>query len=62
MTAAIFIFGVLVFAIVATACGLIAYGIVAERRDRRQLEAEQAAEAAGEEEARGPALPALHTG
>jgi hypothetical protein len=40
--AGIFIFGVFVFAFVAAACVLIAYGIVAERRDRQALEAEQA--------------------
>jgi hypothetical protein len=39
--AGIFIFGVVVFAVVATACGLIVYGIVAERRERRSLEAKQ---------------------
>jgi hypothetical protein len=39
--AGIFIFGVVVFAVVAAACGLIVYGIVAERRERRSLEARQ---------------------
>ncbi len=42
---AIFIYGIVVFAIVAGACSLIGYGIVTERRDRLQLDAE--AEAAG---------------
>ncbi len=41
-SAGIFVFGLLVFALVAAACWLIAYGIVAERRDRRRLEREQA--------------------
>lgn len=45
-SAGIFIYGVVVFAVVAVACGLIAYGIVTERRDRRALEAEQADAAA----------------
>jgi hypothetical protein len=39
--AGIFVFGVVVFAVVAAACGLIVYGIVAERRERKGLEAEQ---------------------
>jgi hypothetical protein len=32
---AIFLYGVVVFAIVATACALIVFGIVEERRDRQ---------------------------
>ena len=42
---AIFVYGLVVFGIVAGACALIGYGIVAERRDHLQLDAE--AEAAG---------------
>jgi hypothetical protein len=37
--AAIFIYGLAVFAIVAAACGLIVFGIVEERRSREQLDA-----------------------
>ncbi len=40
MNAGIFIYGILVFAIVASACAMIAWGIVAERRDRGKLESE----------------------
>ena len=40
MNTGIFIYGALVFAIVAAACAMIAWGIVAERRDRSKLEAE----------------------
>jgi len=36
---AIFIYGLVVFAIVSTACWLIVWGIVEERRDREQLDA-----------------------
>ena len=39
--AGIFVLGIVVFAVVATACGLIVYGIVTERRERTGLEAEQ---------------------
>ncbi len=39
--AGIFVLGVVVFAVVAAACGLIVYGIVAEHRERKSLEAEQ---------------------
>jgi hypothetical protein len=39
--AGIFVLGVLVSAMVATACGLIVYGIIAERRERKSLEAKQ---------------------
>ena len=39
--AGIFVLGVVVFAVVATACALIVYGIVAERRERKSLEAKQ---------------------
>jgi hypothetical protein len=35
----IFIYGLVVCAIVATACWLIVWGIVEERRDREQLDA-----------------------
>ncbi len=42
MTLGIFIFGVFVTAIVASACWLIAAGIRDEQRDRKQLESEQA--------------------
>jgi hypothetical protein len=38
MTALIFIYGVVVFGIVSFALGLIAWGIVNERRDRTRLE------------------------
>jgi hypothetical protein len=38
MTVAIFIYGTVVFAIVAAALGLIAWGIVNERRDRVRLQ------------------------
>ena len=38
----IFVFGVIVFAFVAGACGLILWGIITERRDREQLERDQA--------------------
>lgn len=44
--AGIFAFGVVITLIVFAACGLIVYGIVAERQDREQLESEQAREAA----------------
>lgn len=37
--AAIFIYGLAVFAIVSAACWLIVWGIVEERRDREQLDA-----------------------
>jgi hypothetical protein len=37
--AAIFIYGLVVFSIVAAACGLIVYGIVEERRSREHLDA-----------------------
>ncbi len=40
MSTAIFIYGILVFAIVAGASAMIAWGIVAERRDRGKLESE----------------------
>jgi hypothetical protein len=40
-SAGIFVFGVLVTAIVIAACWLIAWGIVTERRDRLALEADQ---------------------
>jgi hypothetical protein len=33
----IFIFGLFITAIVATACALIVYGIIAERREREDL-------------------------
>jgi len=39
--AGIFVLGVVVSAMVATACGLIVYGIIAERRERKSLEAKQ---------------------
>jgi len=42
MTAGIFVFGLFVTAIVASACWLIAAGIRDEQRDRKQLESEQA--------------------
>lgn len=56
----IFAFGVVVTAIVVTACWLIAWGIVTERRDRLALEAEQR-EAAGEDGERpaGTSAPAI---
>jgi hypothetical protein len=38
MSLAIFIYGAFVFALVCTALGLIAWGIVNERRDRTRLE------------------------
>ena len=37
----IFVYGAVVFALVATALGLIAWGIVTERRGRLELEANQ---------------------
>ncbi len=43
--AGVFVFGVAITAIVFAACGLIVYGIVTERQDREQLEAEQAQQA-----------------
>lgn len=43
--AGIFVFGVVITMIVFAACGLIVYGIVTERQQREQLEAEQAREA-----------------
>jgi hypothetical protein len=36
---AIFIYGFVVFSIVSTACWLIVYGIINERRDRQTLDA-----------------------
>lgn len=36
----IFIFGLAITAIVMTACGLIVYGIITERREREKLEAQ----------------------
>ncbi|HKJ36390.1 MAG TPA: hypothetical protein VKA36_07480 [Solirubrobacterales bacterium] len=36
---AIFFYGLVVFSIVSAACWIIAWGIVQERRDRRQLDA-----------------------
>lgn len=36
---AIFIYGLVVFTIVAAACTLIVYGIITERRSREQLDA-----------------------
>ncbi len=39
----IFLFGIVITAIVLAACGLIVYGIFTERREREALEAEQAA-------------------
>lgn len=36
---AIFFYGLVVFAIVATACWLIVWGIIEERRDREHLDA-----------------------
>lgn len=45
---AIFLFGLVVFAIVATACGLIGWGIITEQRDRMRTDAE--ADAAGAHE------------
>lgn len=42
---AIFLYGLVVFAIVGAACGLIGWGVVAERRDH--LEKDATAEAAG---------------
>lgn len=42
MSLGIFIFGMVVFAIVAGACWLIAFGILEERRDLEALEAQQA--------------------
>jgi hypothetical protein len=36
----IFIFGLVITAIVMTACGLIVYGIITERREREKLEAQ----------------------
>jgi hypothetical protein len=36
---AIFIYGLVVFSIVSTACWLIVYGIINERRDRQTLDA-----------------------
>jgi hypothetical protein len=38
MSLAIFLYGVVVFAIVASALGLLAWGIVNERRDRERFE------------------------
>ena len=38
MSAGIFIYGTLVFAFVATALGLLAWGILTERRDRTSFE------------------------
>jgi hypothetical protein len=49
---AIFFYGLVVTAIVATACWLIVWGIIQERRDREQLDAGPDAnlpEAAGHE-------------
>ena len=54
MTAGIFVFGTLVFALVAIALGLIAWGILNERRDRTSFE--QAREVLGDRAA------ALETG
>jgi hypothetical protein len=42
--AGIFVFGLVITAIVFAACGLIIYGIVTERQEREKLEAEQAAD------------------
>jgi amino acid permease len=42
--AGIFIFGLVITAIVFAACGLIVYGIVTERQERELLEAEQEAD------------------
>ena len=39
--AAIFLYGTVVFTLVATALGVLAWGIVTERRSRLELEAEQ---------------------
>lgn len=36
---AIFIYGLVVFSIVAAACTLVVYGIITERRSREQLDA-----------------------
>lgn len=44
---AIFLYGVAVMAIVATAISLILWGIHTERKDRLELEAEQAARGVG---------------
>lgn len=37
---AIFLYGLVVFGIVSAACVLIGWGVVAERRDHRELDAE----------------------
>ena len=42
--AGIFAFGLVITMIVFAACGLIVYGIVTERQEREQLEAEQEAD------------------
>lgn len=45
--AGIFIYGIVVFALVGSALGLIAWGIVTERRARLELEAHQGLEQRG---------------
>ena len=47
--AGIFIYGTVVFALVATALWLIGWGIVVERRSRLELEARQALRHGGAE-------------
>ena len=55
----IFAFGVVVTAIADTACWLIAWGIVTERRDRLALEAEQREAAGVVGERPGTSAPAI---
>lgn len=47
---AIFLYGVGVFAIVATACALVIGGIIEDRRDRESVDAGPAARPKGEHE------------
>lgn len=55
--AAIFIYGLAVFTIVAAACGLIVFGIVEERRSREQLDAGPDARDPGLDAPGGEAAP-----
>lgn len=48
----IFLFGVVVTAIVITACFVIVFGIITEKQDREKLEAQQAADLAADTDAR----------